>query len=119
MTRLTASSVLLTLVVAACSLGCTGVLSGDPKKSSSSNSATAGAGGSAGSDGAVAAGGSSGSGGDTGLPPDDAPVDFFRDIQPILTEQCVRCHGGVRELGKPELNLQSRERAAFTLGVAG
>ena len=47
-----------------------------------------------------------------------APVDFFADIQPILGEHCVRCHGGVRELGRPPLNLQSRERAVSVLGDA-
>jgi len=46
------------------------------------------------------------------------PIDFFADIQPLLGEHCVRCHGGVRELGNPRLNLQDRERAAFVLGEA-
>jgi hypothetical protein len=55
-------------------------------------------------------------GGAEALPADDVPVDFFRDIQPILGDYCVRCHGGVRELGMPALNLQSRDQAAFTLG---
>ncbi len=56
------------------------------------------------------------------LPADDVPVDFFIDIQPILGDYCVRCHGGVRELPlapKMPLNLQSRERAAHVLGQAG
>src|SRR5437763_9679322 len=26
-------------------------------------------------------------------------VDFARDIQPLLTEHCMRCHGGVRRAG--------------------
>src|SRR5262245_33871579 len=43
-----------------------------------------------------------GAGGAAGTPPGmtaaDAPIDFFRDIQPILGDYCVRCHGGVREL---------------------
>ncbi len=65
------------------------------------------------------AGGTAGIGGAEGLPADDVPVDFFRDIQPILGDYCVRCHGGVRELGLPPLNLQSREAAAFTLGQPG
>jgi hypothetical protein len=65
-------------------------------------------------------GGSAGTAGaTTELPADNEPVDFFRDIQPILGEYCVRCHGGVRELGAPPLNLQSREKAAFALGKAG
>ena len=70
-----------------------------------------GAGGIGGALGAAGVAGSAGAGG--GLPADDVPVDFFKDIQPILTEHCVRCHGGVRELGLPPLNLQSRETAAF------
>jgi hypothetical protein len=56
------------------------------------------------------------------LPADDVPVDFFRDIQPILGDSCVRCHGGVRELPlapKKPLNLQSRDQAARVLGNAG
>ena len=56
------------------------------------------------------------------LPADDVPVDFFVDIQPILNDNCVRCHGGVRELPlapKTPLNLQSREQAARVLGQAG
>jgi hypothetical protein len=50
------------------------------------------------------------------LPGDAVPVDFYRDIQPLLGDYCVRCHGGVRELG--QLNLQSRARAASVLGQA-
>jgi hypothetical protein len=46
-----------------------------------------------------------------------ASVDFERDIQPILADQCVRCHGGVRELGG--LNLETRRGAAHVLGCAG
>jgi len=56
------------------------------------------------------------------LPADDVPVDFFVDIQPILGDYCVRCHGGVRELPlapKMPLNLQSRDRATRVLGSAG
>jgi hypothetical protein len=49
---------------------------------------------------------------------DGGTVDFFSEILPILSDRCVRCHGGVRELGSPRLNLQSRERAAFVLGEA-
>ena len=73
-------------------------------------SATAGA---SGTGGAAAECGGSGSG---DLPADNVPVDFFREIQPILGDYCVRCHGGVRELGAPPLNLQTRQSAAFTLG---
>jgi hypothetical protein len=51
------------------------------------------------------------------LPGDEVPIDFFREIQPLLGDHCVRCHGGVRELG--QLNLQSRARAASVLGRKG
>ncbi|MET0595969.1 MAG: PSD1 and planctomycete cytochrome C domain-containing protein [Polyangiaceae bacterium] len=50
---------------------------------------------------------------------DGKAVDFFSEIQPILGDRCVRCHGGVRELGVPKLNLQMRERAAPMLGQVG
>ena len=55
----------------------------------------------------------------TPIEDDGAPVDFFSDIQPLLGDSCVRCHGGVRELGSPKLNLQSREKSAFVLGTPG
>lgn len=99
---------------------CTGIIPGG----GGGTNATPGGGGSAAS-GAGASGvtggaaGSAGSGGADNLPAEDVPVDFFKDIQPILGDYCVRCHGGVRELGKPPLNLQSREKAAFVLGQAG
>ncbi|MEA3213531.1 MAG: hypothetical protein QOE70_6588 [Chthoniobacter sp.] len=37
------------------------------------------------------------------------PVKFNRDIRPILNTHCLKCHGGVKEAGK--LNLQFREQA--------
>ncbi len=37
------------------------------------------------------------------------PVDFNRDIRPILNDHCLKCHGGVKEAG--DLNLQFREQA--------
>jgi hypothetical protein len=55
----------------------------------------------------------------TPIADDGTAVDFFVDVQPLLGDRCVRCHGGVRELGSPRLNLQSRETAAFVLGSAG
>ncbi len=38
-----------------------------------------------------------------------APVDFNRDVRPILNANCVQCHGGVRRQG--ELSLLFREDA--------
>jgi hypothetical protein len=37
------------------------------------------------------------------------PVSFNRDIRPLLSENCLKCHGGVKEAGG--LNLQFREEA--------
>lgn len=46
----------------------------------------------------------------TGHAPPAAPtVDFNRDIRPILTTNCLRCHGGVRE--QAGLHLGDRSRA--------
>ena len=39
----------------------------------------------------------------------ELPVDFNRDVRPILNNQCLKCHGGVKEAG--ELNLQFRDQA--------
>ena len=41
-----------------------------------------------------------------------APVDFKRDIQPLLNKHCAECHGGVKQRG--DLNLTSS-----TLALAG
>lgn len=38
---------------------------------------------------------------------DEPPVDFVRQIKPILADRCVACHNSETLLG--ELNLQSRE----------
>jgi mono/diheme cytochrome c family protein len=43
-------------------------------------------------------------------------VDFARDVQPILQQQCVKCHGAEKQKGK--LRLDSRE-AALKGGKAG
>ncbi len=44
------------------------------------------------------------------------PVQFNRDIRPILNAVCFKCHGGVKEAG--ELNLQFRE-SALKAGESG
>ena len=36
-------------------------------------------------------------------------VSFNRQIRPLLSENCLKCHGGVKEAGG--LNLQFREEA--------
>ena len=38
-----------------------------------------------------------------------APVDFTRDVQPLLNKHCVECHGGVKQKGR--LMLTNRTRA--------
>ena len=40
---------------------------------------------------------------------DDSPVDFVRQIKPVLAERCVECHNSENLLGN--LNLQSRALA--------
>ncbi len=47
------------------------------------------------------------------FPAVDHAVDFDSEVLPILSENCFRCHGGVRELAS--LNLIDRERATQVL----
>ena len=106
---------ILALVTTACVAGCSDQ---QPASRPMAGGGADSVAGSAGIGGADALGGLGGAGG-MALPADDVPVDFFIDIQPILNDYCVRCHGGVRELPLPPgtpLNLQSRERAVKVLG---
>ena len=41
----------------------------------------------------------------------DAPVDFNRDVRPILSNHCYACHGPDAESLKGELTLSKRDRA--------
>ena len=46
------------------------------------------------------------------------PVDFSRDIQPIILEHCAQCHGADEAERKSGLRLDQRESAA-TGGISG
>ena len=49
-------------------------------------------------------------------PPAAAPIDFARDIQPILEASCLRCHGAVNPKGR--FRLDTRD-AALRGGASG
>src|SRR4051794_13825263 len=46
----------------------------------------------------------------------ETPVDFAREIQPLLTERCAKCHGPEKQKGG--LRLDSKQ-AAFNGGDSG
>ena len=50
------------------------------------------------------------------LPTVAAPVDFARDIQPLLTEKCLKCHGAEKQKGGLRLDDKT---AAFKGGDSG
>lgn len=46
----------------------------------------------------------------------DTPVDFVRDIQPILNDQCVSCHGAEKARGHLRLDVKSMALDGGTSG---
>jgi hypothetical protein len=50
--------------------------------------------------------------------PASAPLDFGRDIQPILSENCYHCHGPDAEARKAKLRLDQRDNA-LAVGKSG
>ncbi|WP_035957764.1 PSD1 and planctomycete cytochrome C domain-containing protein [Bryobacter aggregatus] len=49
-------------------------------------------------------------------PADPSPVDFERDVQPILRRNCQGCHGAAQQSGGLRLDAKS---AAFSGGISG
>jgi len=49
-------------------------------------------------------------------PAPDAPLEFVRDVAPILTENCLRCHGGDKIKGKYDMKTKT---LAFAGGREG
>src|SRR5262245_1884170 len=52
-------------------------------------------------------------------PVSSAPIDFNRQIRPILSDNCFRCHGPDKEERKAKLRLDSREGALKALRGGG
>ncbi|MDB5350664.1 MAG: Planctomycete cytochrome [Planctomycetota bacterium] len=50
-----------------------------------------------------------------GSQPDSRPVDFSREVRPILASYCIRCHGPDEKARKGGLRLDDREAAIRTL----
>jgi hypothetical protein len=48
----------------------------------------------------------------------DGPVDYARDVQPILAAKCVRCHGPKKQEGGLRLDLRQRLRQGGDTGPA-
>lgn len=47
----------------------------------------------------------------------DKPVDFLRDIQPILAQNCWKCHGADEKSRQAELRLDRREAAVESMAI--
>ena len=45
-----------------------------------------------------------------------AEIDFNRDIRPIISDRCFKCHGPDASNQKSEFRLDSRENATADLG---
>ena len=50
--------------------------------------------------------------------PADAPVDFARDVRPLLAQHCFQCHGPKEEEGGLRLDVHKRVLAGGTIGPA-
>jgi mono/diheme cytochrome c family protein len=49
----------------------------------------------------------------------DAPIEFNRDVRPILSNNCFQCHGPDEKVRKGKLRLDTRDGATESVVVAG